>query len=142
MNEVLLGIENRKIEGKGRLTIPKSFEANEGDFVVVILKKDYFEVKEYDKVVRELKLLKDRLENANDIDIISYLGDKLDSITSCITDKVRVDNQGRIYIGNDVRERYNISKDVVVEGIINGFRVWNPEVFYEYQNTNIEGKGK
>ena len=142
MNEVLLGFEDRKIEGKSRITIPKKFDAKEGDTLVFILEEDYFEAKEYGVVLREIERLIQRKNSCNKKEAIKYFENKKNEITSSLADIVTVDNQSRVNINKFLLEKYDLTDEVVIEGIYDGFRVWNPEKFYDYQKANISRKSR
>jgi DNA-binding transcriptional regulator/RsmH inhibitor MraZ len=139
MNEVNLGVfENKKIDTKGRIVIPSIFEPKEGDKLVLILCNDYLLVKEYNTVLKNLHDLKTKLGNATDIETIKFYEEEINSITSCITNVVESDKQGRItVVSSEIRERYSLGDYVTIEGVVEEFRIWNPNIFKDYRRKHI-----
>lgn len=139
MNDVVLGVfENKKIDAKGRIVIPSMFEPKEGDKLVLILCENYLLVKEYSGVLKSLENLKSRIRNATNIEIIKFYEDEFNNITSCITNVVESDKQGRIaVVSSKIRERYSLEDYITIEGVYEGFRIWNPDMFKNYQRKHI-----
>ena len=73
-----------------------------------------------------------------DSDKFDFLLSRKNDFTSRIATRVEVDNHGRVSLPKKIVDRYNFEGQVVIEGISDGFRVWIPSKFYEYQKLNIE----
>ena len=138
MNEVLIGYETMSIDEKGRVIIPAKFgpKANE-DKLIVLVDEHYIELKEYNMFINELKILNDMILNSTDYNKCRFLETEKDRITSCISGEVTVDKQGRINLSKKIVDKYKFDKEIIIEGIFDGFRIWIPDKFDEYQKENI-----
>lgn len=138
MNEVLIGYETMSIDEKGRVIIPVKFgpKANE-DKLIVLVDEHYIELKEYNMFINELKILNDMILNSTDYNKRRFLETEKDRITSCISGEVTVDKQGRINLSKKIVDKYKFDKEIIIEGIFDGFRIWIPDKFDEYQKENI-----
>lgn len=137
MNENILVNSRMTLTQKNRVSLVKSTGAKPGDKLVLIFRKKYLEVKELNQLINELKSLKERLNNASNLEMLNFYQDNIDLITSCISNIVEVDNQGRIILNPEIVSRYNLSNEITIEGTLDGFRVWNPTEFEIYRDEKL-----
>lgn len=135
MNNNILGIFNRSIDDKSRIILPKIAGIEEKEELVIILRQDYFEIKEAKAIINQLKNLDTKIDNADNIEKIEFYRMLKDEITSCVSSTITRDSQGRSIIGKNVVEKYELKGEVVIEGIMDGLRVWNPSKFNEHQES-------
>ena len=137
MYDNIVGIEGRSIDNKYRIILPKYIGVCEDEKLVLIYKDKYLEVKELTSVLKELKEIIFKVEKANNLELINFYQEKKDILTSCIGSTVRVDKQNRITLGKEIVERYDLASGVMVEGVVDGFRIWNANLFLEHQSNNF-----
>ena len=142
MYDNILGTDIRSIDNKYRVVIPKFAGAKPGEKLVLILKKDYLEIRELSAVISELKKIVSNLENTTNVELINFYQYRKDEITSCIGNVVTPDKQGRIILGKEISMRYNFGSEVKTEGIMDGLRIWNSTKFNEYQENIMNKKGR
>ena len=49
---------------------------------------------------------------------------------------ISMDSQGRVLLPESIIEMANISKDILVQGSLNKWEVWNPELYQNYLTSN------
>jgi len=133
MFENILGTDNRHIDNKYRMILPKFAGSKVGEKLVLILKEDYLEIKELNVVLEELKELRLFLKSTTTIEMVNLYQEKIDEITSCIGNIVEPDKQNRITLGKEIVTKYNLTNGIKTEGVLDGLRVWNFHKFQEYQ---------
>lgn len=133
MFENIIGTDNRLIDNKYRMILPKFTGCEVGEKLVLILKEDYLEIKELNVVLEELKELRLILKSAQTVEMFNFYQDKINEITSSIENIVEPDKQNRITLGKDVVTKYNLTEGIKTEGVIDSLRVWNFHKFQEYQ---------
>lgn len=138
MNDIVLGLFNRNLDNKYRIIIPKIAGVEENEELVIILNDDYFEIKELKTVITNLKNIKAKIDNATNSKDIEFYCNLKNEITSCISGTITRDSQGRIIIGKYVAEKYDLKKDVIIEGVMDGLRVWNPDKFNQHQESMMK----
>ncbi len=119
------------LDEKGRLLLNKKFRAQLGDKVYILKGYDgalslYDETSfdAYMKAMQELPILNSK--DARDVYRIA-----LSSVYDLAIDKV-----GRIVIPASLLSRYNISRDVMVIGLIDHFEIWDKDKWESYLSDN------
>ena len=49
---------------------------------------------------------------------------------------ISMDSQGRILLPESIIEMANINKDILLQGSLNKWEVWNPEIYQNYLTSN------
>ena len=141
MNNIL-GIDTRSMDSKYRVIVPSIFKISKDKKLVLIMKKDYIEVRGFDEVVGELNELKERVKGANSLELIEHYEGLFNVITSCISNTVVQDKSGRILLGEEMAKKYGFSEKVTIEGAFDCFRIWEVNKFKEYQSKNFNDRGR
>lgn len=140
MYDNILGVFNRSIDNKYRIVVPKFAGVEKDEELVIIIKKDYFEIKELKTIIAKIKNIESKLETASNKETLSFYQDMKNEITACIGHTLKKDSNDRIILGRSIIERYNLNNEVVIEGIMDGLRLWNPTKFNEYQESIMNKK--
>jgi len=114
------------IDSKGRLMIPSKYRTIIGDSTLYILPGDAGNLTVYteESFGALADRIEEKLEAADDLtpedlaDIRSWLAD---------ADYVIPDLQGRMLISQEHRKTASLKKDVVVNGVLDHFEIWDAE---------------
>lgn len=121
---MFIGKYSHSLDTKGRLIIPSKFREEIGERKLVISpwwEEDLtvFPEDEFQKYIESLNGLQGSPEKIRRIK--RFL---LSNAEEC-----KLDTQGRILIGKDLRKFAGIEKDAVITGNMQYFEVWNPETW-------------
>ena len=143
MNDYILGIDNRNVDYKYRIRLPKFIGVKVGDKLVLIYRKDFLEVKEFQNYVKELNNYREFINKAENKETYEFYQEKMNEITSCISSFIEVkDEFGRINLKRETVERYKFNEGTTIEGTVDGIRIWNIHKFEEYQNKHLKSGRK
>lgn len=117
---MFLGEHEYKVDNKGRLPLPPKFRKDIADGLVLTMVADdcitVFTKEDFDKMT------------ANQLPSSFSMSDDQRRINRHIfsnANEVSIDNQGRIALPANLRERCGITSDAVILGISNCFEIWN-----------------
>ena len=127
----LLGEFSRKLDAKGRLSLPADFRKELSDNLRMTLSLDgtclyIFETEDFNKWVDSLFEARGSF-NVGDSNMVR-LKLKLNSRAS----KCEVDNAGRINISPSLRETVGFDKDVVIVGNGDHIEIWDEERWNQF----------
>ena len=124
------GSYSHTLDDKGRLFIPRQLKngLSEGSKLYIMQGFEgclsVYNESEFQKLINECSSLSYNKKNSR-----AYLRVMLASVSELIVDKV-----GRIQLPAAILNKYQISREVVVVGIIDHFEIWDSVKFNNYQN--------
>lgn len=132
---MLLGTFKHNLDAKNRLMLPSKFRSQLSDNLYILKGYDgavsVYQEAELVKMLQELNALPFNQKDSRDVA----------RLTMASIVELQVDKLGRIQLPKDTIENYNISKEVVVLGLVDHFEIWNKstwETYAEEGNRNFE----
>lgn len=132
---MLLGTFKHNLDTKNRLMLPSKFRSQLSDNLYILKGYDgavsVYQEAELVKMLQELNALPFNQKDSRDVA----------RLTMASIVELQVDKLGRIQLPKDTIENYNISKEVVVLGLVDHFEIWNKstwETYAEEGNRNFE----
>ncbi len=127
------GSYNHNLDEKGRLMLPKKFRDYLNDYVYILKGYDgalsIYPEEEFAKYVENIKSLPTLYKkDARDLERIALSS----------TYELPIDKVGRVVIPSALLSKYQISKEVIVIGLIDHFEVWDLKKWNEYVDSNEE----
>ncbi len=124
---MLIGEYIHTLDGKNRMSLPVKFRKEIGDSVVISPGLDnclsLFTIKEWQKISNKL----------SDSSMLASDNRSFSRFMFGQAAKVDVDNQGRILIPENLKNRSNLSSKVVVIGVQNRIEIWNEKAWNDYK---------
>ena len=129
---MLSGEYRHSIDLKGRIIIPSRIRDEMGSRIVITRGLDGclfgYNEKNWNQIMEKLNTLPFTKRDARNFTRFMTSG----AIT------LEFDKQGRINIPNYLNEYANLSRDVVIVGVINRIEIWSKEKWEEFMNNNVE----
>ena len=129
---MLSGEFRHSIDIKGRLIVPSKIRMEMGDKIVITRGLDGclfgYNEKTWDNIMEKLNTLPFTKRDARNFTRFMTSG----AIT------LEFDKQGRINIPNYLNDYANLSKEVVIVGVINRIEIWSSDKWEEFMNNNVE----
>ncbi|GEB76447.1 division/cell wall cluster transcriptional repressor MraZ [Sporolactobacillus inulinus] len=123
---MFMGEFNHNIDTKGRLIIPAKFRDELGDSFVITRGLDQclfvYPMNEWHRIEEKLKALPFTKKDARAFTRFFFSG-----ASECALDK-----QGRVSIGNSLRDYAKLVKDCVVIGVSTRLEIWDQEMWSRY----------
>lgn len=123
---MLLGTFKHNLDAKNRLMLPSKFRSQ--------LNENLYILKGYDgavSVYQEAELAK-MLEELNSLPFNQKDSRDIARLTMASIVELQIDKLGRIQLPKDTIENYNISKEVVVLGLVDHFEIWSKSAWETY----------
>ena len=132
---MFLGLHEYKVDNKGRLPLPPKFRKDITDGLVLTMVADdcitVFTKEDFDKMT------------ANQLPNSFSMSDDQRRVNRHIfsnANEVSIDNQGRISLPANLRERCGIASDAIILGVSNYFEIWNTESYKKEQISAGEAR--
>lgn len=129
---MLFGKYLRDLDEKNRLMLPKQLKDKLSGNLYLLRGYDgclsLFQEKEFEEYVSKLSSLSYTHKDTRDIQRLGFSS----------TFELSVDKQGRIQIPTQIFLDYNLTKEVVVVGVINHLEIWSKEAWDKYEIDNKE----
>jgi MraZ protein len=132
---MFLGTYEYKVDNKGRLPLPPKFRKDIVDGLVLTMIADdcitVYAKEDFDKMTTN--------QQANSFS----MSDDQRRVNRHIfsnANEVSIDNQGRIALPSNLRERCGITSDAVILGISNYFEIWNADGYQKEQISAGEAR--
>ena len=129
---MLSGEYRHSIDLKGRIIIPSKIRDEMGSKIVITRGLDGclfgYSEKTWNSILEKLNTLPFTKRDARNFTRFMTSG----AIT------LEFDRQGRVNIPNYLNEYANLSKDVVIIGVINRIEIWSKDKWEEFMNNNVE----
>ncbi|BBN98566.1 division/cell wall cluster transcriptional repressor MraZ [Sporolactobacillus terrae] len=123
---MFMGEFNHNIDTKGRLIIPAKFRDELGDSFVITRGLDQclfvYPMNEWHRIEEKLKALPFTKKDARAFTRFFFSG----------ASESALDKQGRVSIGNSLREYAKLVKDCVVIGVSTRLEIWDQETWSRY----------
>ncbi len=123
---LFMGEFNHNIDTKGRLIIPAKFRDELGDSFVITRGLDQclfvYPMNEWHRIEEKLKALPFTKKDARAFTRFFFSG----------ASESALDKQGRVSIGNSLREYAKLVKDCVVIGVSTRLEIWDQETWSRY----------
>lgn len=134
--------ENHSLDDKGRLIIPKDSILNKENDILLVrensLTFSLYNIDEYNKILDELKQKKSLALDNGYTGVINYIDNQINYIMINILSRQKIDSQNRITILKNVRNMYEIEKDIILCNGDNHIKVFkNEEKLNEYEKRLI-----
>ncbi|MBQ7995005.1 MAG: division/cell wall cluster transcriptional repressor MraZ [Bacilli bacterium] len=122
------GTYNRSLDVKNRLQVPSKLISD--------LPKRFYAIRGFEGCLavyleEDFSRLKEKLQS------LSFLSkaarDYIRAIASSVKE-LEVDSHGRITVDRDLLEKYKISQEVTVVGVVDHFELWDRKVYEEYSS--------
>lgn len=128
---MLFGSFERKLDSKGRLKIPSSFNFKETTSLFLIHGFEgcisIYTIEEFNKFIEPLKT-KSYLNKKNR-DLLRIIFSQLQEL--------KIDKVGRIQISTSLIKKYNLSQDIIVIGVDDHLEIFNIATWEEYKNCAL-----
>ena len=123
---MLLGTFKHNLDSKNRLALPSKFRSQLQEIVYIL--------KGYDGAVSVYceEGLKDLIKSINSLPFNQKDSRDIARLTLASVVELQIDASGRIQIPKDVVINYNITKEVVVIGLVDHFEIWSKSTWEEY----------
>ena len=127
---MLFGSFEHQLDEKGRIILPSKLRSSLGDRLYII--KGYegclsvFCEKDFQEYIKKFKELPYNEKLTRDVVRIA-----MSSVSELIVDK-----QYRIQLQKEVIEKYGISKELTIVGVIDHIEIWNRDKWNEYISNN------
>lgn len=132
VNYMLTGEYRHTIDDKGRVIIPSKIRSEMGSDIIITRGLDGclfgYNSKTWNSIMDKLNTLPFTKRDARNFTRFFTSG----AIT------LEFDKQGRINIPGYLNEYANISKDVVIVGVINRIEIWSKDKWEEFMNSNVD----
>ncbi len=129
---MLSGEYRHSIDLKGRVIIPSKIRDEMGSKIIITRGLDGclfgYNEKTWNLILEKLNTLPFTKRDARNFTRFMTSG----AIT------LEFDRQGRVNIPSYLNEYANLSKDVVIVGVINRIEIWSRERWDEFMNNNVE----
>jgi MraZ protein len=132
---MFLGIHEYKVDNKGRLPLPPKFRKDIADGLVLTMIADdcitVYTKEDFDKMT------------SNQLPNSFSMSDDQRRVNRHIfsnANEVSIDNQGRIALPANLRERCGIASEAVILGVSNYFEIWNAEGYEKEQISAGEAR--
>ena len=129
---MLSGEYRHNIDEKGRIIVPSKIRGEMGNTIVITRGLDGclfgYNEKTWNSILEKLNTLPFTKRDARNFTRFMTSG----AIT------LEFDRQGRVNIPSYLNEYANLSKDVVIVGVINRIEIWSRERWDEFMNNNVE----
>jgi MraZ protein len=132
---MFLGIHEYKVDNKGRLPLPPKFRKDIADGLVLTMIADdcitVYTKEDFDKMT------------ANQLPNSFSMSDDQRRVNRHIfsnANEVSIDNQGRIALPANLRERCGLTSEAVILGVSNYFEIWNTEGYKKEQISAGEAR--
>ena len=129
---MLMGEYHNNLDLKGRVVIPSKLRESLGSLVILTRGLDnslfLFSKEEWNLLTEKLKTL-----SFTDMESRNFLRF---FYSSAIT--LELDKQGRILIPNYLKEFANLSKEVVLIGVLNRLEIWSLDNWNNFINKNFD----
>ena len=140
-DEIMLFQTKVKIDVKGRMSIPSKTNVEEKEKLILIGNDDYISIFSLDVIKNRIKLLAnskiDAISNG-DVELIKYLDNELRLISTSSLDTYSVDKYHRILLSSKLRNLYNFTNEVFIQGEINHINVFKDEETFENYKIKIK----
>ncbi|MEE3420422.1 MAG: division/cell wall cluster transcriptional repressor MraZ [Lachnospiraceae bacterium] len=121
---MFLGKYSHSFDSKGRLIIPAKFrEEVDGQKLVVV---PWWEE---DLTVFPEQAFKEYIESLNGLQGSAEKIRRIKRFLLSNAESAKLDAQGRILVGQDLRKFAKLDKDVIITGNMTYFEIWNPETW-------------
>ena len=132
MKFMLSGEYRHNLDEKKRLIIPSKIRLEMGKSIVITRGLDGclfgYNEKNWDGIMEKLNTLPFTKRDARNFTRFLTSGATL----------LEFDKQGRIVIPNYLSNYANLSKEIVIVGVINRIEIWSKEKWEEFMNNNID----
>ena len=129
---MLSGEYRHNLDEKKRLIIPSKIRLEMGKSIVITRGLDGclfgYNEKNWDGIMEKLNTLPFTKRDARNFTRFLTSGATL----------LEFDKQGRIVIPNYLSNYANLSKEIVIVGVINRIEIWSKEKWEEFMNNNID----
>ena len=132
---MFLGKHEYRVDNKGRLPLPPKFRKDITDGLVLTMIADdcitAYTREDFEKMT------------ANQVPGSFSMSDDQRRVNRHIfsnAEEVSIDNQGRIALPSNLRERCGITSNAVILGVSNYFEIWNAESYNKEQITASEAR--
>ena len=127
VGNMFFGSYEHSLDEKGRLVIPRKMREEAGNKVFVMKGFDgalsIYKVETFEKLIEEINSLPFNKRNNR-----AYLRMQLSSVV-----ELDVDKMGRVQLPNQLLNKYQIGKDVIVLGALDHIEVWDRLTYQEYE---------
>ena len=128
--KMFFGSYKYTIDDKGRLVLPKKFRSAFLDKIYLLRGFDG-SVSLYTKEAFDAYL-----ENLATFPYEKKLSRDVSRIALASIRELEIDSQSRVLLPKEILEKYGLSKDVMIVGLLNHIEVWDLEKWNEYEKKN------
>ena len=126
MGKLFLGKYNRTLDEKGRLQLPaKLIGENKGPLYML---KGY----EGCIAVYPEKQFEEQMEKLSELDWNDESNRAYIRLATSSVNEMKVDSHGRILIGREVLDDYQLDNEVTVIGVLDHFEIWDATAYAKY----------
>ena len=130
MGKLFLGKYNRTLDEKGRLQLPaKLIGENKGT---------YYILRGFESCIAVYpeKKFEEWMESLSELDWNDEANRAFIRLAASSANEMKVDSHGRILIGREVLDDYQLDNDVTVIGALDHFEIWDCKAYAKYQLTH------
>lgn len=119
---MFLGTYNQKLDTKGRMVVPAKYRDEIGDAGLVVV--PWWEK---NLTVFTESGFQEYMNSLNELQGSPKEKREVKRFITANADMCRLDGQGRILLGQKLRDYAGLCTDVVITGNMESFEIWNPE---------------
>lgn len=132
---MFIGKYSHSFDSKGRLIIPSKYREEIGEQKLVVV--PWWEE---DLTVFPADAFKEYIDSLNSLQGSPEKIRRIKRFILSNAEECKLDAQGRILIGKDLRKFANLEKDCVITGNMQYFEIWNPDTWAKVEEKLNDAK--
>ncbi len=129
---MLMGEYHNNLDAKGRIVIPSKFREELGEKIILTRGLDgslfIYSIQKWEELTEKLKTLSFTEKEARNFTRFMLSG----------ANTLEFDKQGRIIIPNYLKDYANLTKEVVLVGVLNRVELWSCENWNKFMTDNFD----
>lgn len=130
MGKLFLGKYNRSLDEKGRLQLPSKLIGEK--------KGAYYLLRGFEGCIAIYpeKAFEELMEHLSELDWNDEANRAYIRLATSSASEMKVDSHGRILIGREILDDYQLESEVTVIGVLDHFEIWDCKAYAKYQLTH------